>query len=181
MVSIGGGICAYKRFLYGPRITSHSEVFFVQLEDCKAMTRATLRKRGRPAFRPTPKLRYSVSIRAAAGITHEDIAGALGIDSETLRKYFSHELSLGAKERRQEIIECMFRTAKKGSVPAQKAYIVLCDKGADGLVTPHPALKKEREPKPEKIGKKDQQQADAVVADVGTDWHDLLKSNARPQ
>ena len=107
---------------------------------------------------------------AGGGMSHEEIALGLGISRNTLQKHFAHELSIGAMEKRQEVMDAMFKTAKGGNVTAQKAYIAMMPPLA---VPPLPI-----EEKPLKVGKKQQAQADAVTAHTGTEWEDLLKPGA---
>ncbi len=122
----------------------------------------------RPQYKPTAAQRRSVSIAAGAGVSHEEIAIGLGIAKMTLQKHFAYELTEGAYRRRQEVLEAMFRAAKKGNVAAQKAYAALMPKVAA------PPLPPERQEVPE--GKKAQAAADAKTAQAGTEWADLLPS-----
>lgn len=122
-------------------------------------------KSGRPAFRPTAAQRRRVSIAAGAGMAHEEIAIGLGISRNTLAKYFEGELSVGAYSRRLEVLDAMHKTAVKGNVAAQKAYVALTPAAA-----PTPVEKP--------LGKKEQAQADAVTAAEGTGWDDLLPRGA---
>lgn len=108
-------------------------------------------------------MRRDVSIAAGAGISHEEIALGMGIAKMTLQKHFAFELTTGAYQRRQEVLNAMFRAAKKGNVAAQKAYAALTPKAA---APP-------QDPKPD--GKKAQAAADAVTAQSGTEWESLLK------
>ncbi len=126
-------------------------------------------KSGRPAFKPTPAQRRKVSVAAGAGMSHEEIALGLGIARNTLEKYFEQELSVGAYSRRLEVLDAMHRTAVKGNVSAQKAYVALT-----------PAMAAPPAPKEEPKGKKEQQAADAVTAAEGTDWADLLPKGVTP-
>jgi hypothetical protein len=123
-------------------------------------------KRGRPAFKPTPVQRRKVSVAAGAGMAHEEIAIGLGISRNTLEKHFAEELSVGAYSRRLEVLDAMHRTAVKGNVAAQKAYVALTPAVA---VPPVPAEK----PK----GKKEQAQAEAQDAQAGTSWEELLPTH----
>ena len=53
---------------------------------------------GKPPFLPTETYRSMVSVMAAVGVTHENIAsiiGPKGIAVKTLRKHFKHELAIG--------------------------------------------------------------------------------------
>lgn len=104
-------------------------------------------------------------------MAHEEIAIALGISRNTLEKHFQWELSIGAHQCRAEVLEAMYRTAKKGVVAAQKAYVQM------GVPVAAPPVENDT-PEPAKLGKKEQQQADAKVAQVGTDWETLLDINA---
>ena len=122
---------------------------------------------GRPAFKPTPIQRRKVTNAAAGGMSHEEIAVALGIARNTLEKHFGTELSSGALNRRMEVLDAMARTALKGNVSAQKSFLAM---------TPTLAAPPAEEPK----GKKAQAQADAVTAANGTDWNDLLDPKVTP-
>lgn len=119
-------------------------------------------------------MRRSVSIVAGAGVSHEEIAIGLGIAINTLKKHFAFELTTGAYQRRQEVLNAMFKAAKKGNVAAQKAYAAM---------TPKPAAPPLQPPadtdKPE--GKKAQAQAAAVTAQAGTSWESLLKPGSGVQ
>lgn len=113
---------------------------------------------------------------------HEDIATALGISDDTLRKYYAAELSAGALTRRMEVLEGLHAAAKRGSSSAARAYL---EHSPEFHVPPQPAEPAPpAEPKPVRVpalGKKEQAQADAVSAHVGTDWADLLPGPATPQ
>lgn len=100
-------------------------------------------------------------------MAHEEIAVALGIHRHTLEKHYAHELSTGALNRRTEILDAMARTALKGNVSAQKAFLAL---------TPTLAAPPLEPEKPK--GKKEQQAADAVTAADGTEWDDLIGAGA---
>jgi AcrR family transcriptional regulator len=81
-------------------------------------------------------------------MTHEAIAAAIGISPPTLRKHFADELSAVASKRRLEVLTKMFRTAMKGNVSAQKAFLAAGDAANSA---PPPAPK----PEGEKVGKKE--------------------------
>lgn len=127
------------------------------------------RKPGRPAFAPTLKQRETVAVAAGGGMSHEEIAIGLGIDRKTLEKHFEHELSVGAYEKRLEVLNAMHATAVKGNVTAQKAYVALTPAAA---APPLPPLDPPQPQQPE--GKKAQAQAAAKTAQAGTDWDNLL-------
>lgn len=78
---------------------------------------------GRPEFQPTAAQRKRVAILAAGGMAHEQIAAALRISRTTLLKHFDEELTKGAADRKAEVLDALFRAAKKGNVAAQKAFL----------------------------------------------------------
>lgn len=133
---------------------------------------AQKRNMARPTYQPTVLTRRKVSIAAGAGMSHEEIALALGISRNTLEKHFEKELSIGAYERRLEVLSAMHKAAKGGNVAAQKAYMQL---------TPRPAAPPPEKPASKPLGKKEQAQADAASAQVGTEWGNLLKPAATLQ
>lgn len=53
---------------------------------------------GRPPHEPTSQFRSNVSLMAAVGIPHDMIALKIGINQDTLRKYYRKELDLGKVE-----------------------------------------------------------------------------------
>jgi hypothetical protein len=120
-------------------------------------------KAGRPAHKPTPVTRRKVTNAAAAGMSHEDIAIALGLSRNTLEKHYEKEISTGALGRRMEVIDAMTRTALKGNVSAQKALLAM----TPTLAVPPVA-------KDEPLGKKAKLNKDAKTAQAGTGWNDLL-------
>jgi hypothetical protein len=107
-------------------------------------------------------------------MSHEEIALGLGVTRPTLEKHCQFELSIGAYAKRIEVLDAMQRTAKKGNVAAQKAYMQLTPRAA----VPPPAA---AEPVAKPLGKKEQAQANAQTAQIGTEWADLLKPAALPQ
>lgn len=100
-------------------------------------------------------------------MSHEEIAIGLGLARNTLEKHFQTELSTAAYKRRIEALQAMFAAARKGNVAAQKAYLSLTPRAAA------PPLSIDA-PKAKAAGKKEQAQADAAVAQVGTEWDELL-------
>ena len=81
------------------------------------------RSRGRPSHEPTPTSRRRVAVVAGGGWSHDEIAALLEIDRGTLAKHYAHELTVGAREKREEVLEAMRKAAKKGSVAAAKLYM----------------------------------------------------------
>lgn len=126
--------------------------------------RKNKKKRGRPEFRPTPELQKRVSVAAGGGMSHEEIAIGLGISRNTLEKHFAAELTHAAYQRRLEVLSAMHRSALKGNVAAQKAYLAM-----DPALAAPPTPKADE--KPATAGKKDRAAADATTAATGTEWH----------
>ena len=94
-------------------------------------------------------------------MAHADIALALGISRPTLHKHFAQELSVGAMQKRGEVMDAVMKAAKKGNVAAARLYLSL---------NPDAGTVPVEKPK----GKKDQAQETAKTAEKGTDWEDLL-------
>jgi hypothetical protein len=69
--------------------------------------------------------------------------------------------------RRAEIINCFFTQMRRGNVAATKRLEEL-SATATALATPKP-------PREEKFGKKAQAQRDAMTAEQGTSWEELLE------
>lgn len=126
-------------------------------------------KAGRPAFSPTAAQRRMVTNAAAGGMSHEEIAIGIGVARNTLEKYFEKELSTVALRRRMEVLDAMARTALKGNVAAQKAFL------AHTPTLAAPPVAKETP-----AGKKEQANAAAVGAQAGTEWADLLDDKVTP-
>lgn len=121
---------------------------------------------GRPEFKVSEALRRRVAIAAGGGMSHEEIAIAIGIDRNTLKKHFEAELSTGAFACRIEVLEAMHAAAGKGNVTAQRAYL---ERDPELAAPPAPV----DQPEPV-LGKKEQAQADAKTAARGTTWDSLL-------
>ena len=137
------------------------------------------RGRGRPAHVPTAASRRKVAIAAGGGMLHEQIAIALEISTDTLRKYYEHELSVGASQRRVDVLEALYRVViKKGSTSAAKVYLAnepqLAVPPAPQPETPAPTVA------PTKLGKKEQADVDAKSAGKGTEWAELLRPAGTP-
>jgi DNA-binding CsgD family transcriptional regulator len=140
------------------------------------------RGRGRPEFVATAALKRKVSTAAGGGMSHEEIALALGISRKTLEKHFEHELSVGAYQRRMEALEGLHRAAKKGNVGAARAYLQtqpalavppLGGTQPGASATPPAGAEP---PMAKAAGKKEQAAAAAATAADGSDWADLLPS-----
>lgn len=66
---------------------------------------------GRPPYKPTDEVRKIVRNMASVGIPHRQLAAYLGIDRETLAKYFGDELEKGKIEASVKVLENLFRMA----------------------------------------------------------------------
>lgn len=107
---------------------------------------------------------------------HEEIAIALGINVDTLRKYYENELSVVANVRRMEALKGLHKAAKRGSSSAAKAYLA-----ADPQLST-PPLPPERPEKPAaepKLGKKEQAKIDAATTAKDGEWNELLPGHGR--
>ena len=83
----------------------------------------TKRRRGAPAFEPTQEQRYSVELMAGIGIPQTDIASALGITDNTLRKYFPDELKNGRTRTIAKVADSLVRQALAGNTTAMIFYL----------------------------------------------------------
>ncbi len=120
---------------------------------------------GRPPFQPTDAQRKRVAVLAGKGWPHEEIALAISISPITLKKYFEHELSVGAYERRAEVVEALHAAASKANVTAAREYL----KDTPAIAAPPLPVEK-----PEELGKKAQANETAKTAQVGSEWAELL-------
>jgi hypothetical protein len=148
----------------------------------------TKRSRGRPAHVPTAASKRKVAIAAGGGALHEQIAVSLEISTDTLRKYYEHELSVGASQRRVNVLEALYKAViSKGSTSAAKLYLanepqfIVPPLTAPPAAATVPAAAATVAPAPApKLGKKDQAAADAVTAAEGTAWNDILPKPGMP-
>lgn len=137
------------------------------------------KKPGRPEHRPTKETRQKVSVAAGGGMAHEEIALAMGMSRNTLEKHYAHELSLGAAEKRLEVLNALHRAAKQGKVAAIKEYLSNTPQvAAPPAPKPEPAGEAKL---PEKLGKKEQAQLDATTAHhADHEWAGLLPGAKAP-
>lgn len=134
---------------------------------------AAPKRPGRPSFVPSLEQRERVEILVAGGQSEEDIARVIGVARGTLREHFADELSTGRAKKRAEVLVAQFRTAIAGNASAQEKFL------KKGEV---PELPEYRQPKEEKLGKKEQALRDAHEPDVGTSMGSLMaqRLNSRP-
>lgn len=122
---------------------------------------AAAKRGGRPEYKPTIETRQTVEEMKYCGESENVIARALGIDVDTMRKHFSDELENGHANRRRELIGLMFKSARDGNASNQKRLEEI------GRVAGAADAVKAREPKAEKLGKKEQRQQVAEAIGSG--------------
>jgi len=135
-------------------------------------------RRGRPEFKPTDEMRAKVEECIGCGMTHEDIARAIGCCDKTLEKHFADELQYGRARKRSEALELIWASARKGNVSAQKKLVDMT-----GTLAAHAAWDdaESRQPAPLKLGKKEQQAIAAATAGIGSEWgDDLIPGGSKP-
>lgn len=114
-------------------------------------------KGGRPEYKPTVDARQTVEEMKYCGESENVIARALGIDPATLRKHFKDELADGFAHRRKEVISLMFKTAREGNAANQKKL----EEIGRAVGAAEAVGRRGQVPKPQKLGKKQEQQAAA--------------------
>lgn len=139
--------------------------------------------RGRPQFKPTAAMREKVAIAIGGGMSHEEIAEALGIHRQTLERHFEAELRRGALVKRMEALVALQKSAKRGRVGAIKAYLALTPStsAAAALPTEGPPTADYSSGRKRPLGKKQRAQVAAPSAQDGTDWEGLLPTHDRPK
>jgi hypothetical protein len=116
------------------------------------------KKRGRPSFKPTRRMRNTVEICVAGGLSLQETATVLGICQNTLRANFADELQNGRVRRFAEVLLLLDRAARRGSVGAMKFLFTVVSGGTSTV-----------------IGKKEfRQRAAADVLEGGSEWGDDL-------
>jgi hypothetical protein len=68
-------------------------------------------KEGRRAFQPTAEQRVLVTLAAALGTPHDDIAAILKCSEKTVEKYFAEELSVGSARANIAVAGNLFKAA----------------------------------------------------------------------
>lgn len=115
-------------------------------------------KGGRPTWQPSIDERIAVEQMKFCGESEATIARSLKVDVATLRKHCTVELADGYANRRRQVTKMLFEAADKGNVTAIKRLDEMgkVSGAAQALrdrATPQaPAV----EPKPEKLGKKEE-------------------------
>jgi hypothetical protein len=83
-----------------------------------------LKKRGRPAFKPTDEQRERVIALSSNGLPHIQIAPLIGCSSpKTLRKHFRDELDIGKIQANAKVAGALYQSALKGNVKAQTFWL----------------------------------------------------------
>ncbi|GBD48089.1 hypothetical protein [Methylopila sp. Yamaguchi] len=125
-------------------------------------------RRGRPAFKPTLALRRTVEQLVSVGESHESVARAVGCSRETLEKHFVDELATGASRKRREVVDLLYKSARAGNVSAIKKLEEMTgaasaaegvrSRGWGGDASGPAVTEPAAEARPEKLGKKEEQQ-----------------------
>jgi hypothetical protein len=103
-------------------------------------------------------MRNQVEIAAAAGLSHNQIASALGIAKQTLETHFASELRDGRTRKLIAVLCLLDKAAKRGSVAAMKYLANNFSNGA-----------------PVRLGKKELQKREAEIALANSEWRDILR------
>lgn len=128
---------------------------------------------GRPEYEPTQRDRDDVRLMKADDWSDERIARRLGISRNTLLKHFAQELEDGADYVRQIALRNLMRSSNGGNVGASNSLLRL-----SGLAPPPPEPNRpqgEAPPAAPDLGKKQQAKHDALTAEEGTSWSQLMR------
>lgn len=105
----------------------------------------------------------------SVGDSHDTIARALGIDPDTLRKYYPDELLNGASRQRRLVVDMVYAGARKGNAALirrveemTRASSAVLDAEGEGVT------------RQSRQGKKEAQREEALTAGVGNDWGEDL-------
>ena len=82
-----------------------------------------LKKRGRPAFKPTDEQREQVIALSSNGLPHIQIAQIIGCAPKTLRKHFREELNIGKIQANAKVAGALYQSALDGNVKAQTFWL----------------------------------------------------------
>jgi hypothetical protein len=139
---------------------------------------------GRPAFVVTDAMRETVMRMLAVNESQDDIALAIGCHSDTLKVRFRHELSVGRAVKRAQIVNMVFEKALAGNAGMTKLAIDLTsipNKPDEPYRLPEAKAEtaKVAEPKPQKLGKKEEQLLAAQNPDPGTPMGELMAARRR--
>lgn len=126
---------------------------------------------GRPPYSPKLGECEKVELLRACGWSDKEIAIVIGVSVPTLKKTFFKELNEGPLKQKAENLKQILAAAKKGNVSAQK-YLneTITASIANEEFLKSQKIDKADEPKPLRLGKKAQADAEALDAGKGTNW-----------
>lgn len=76
-----------------------------------------------PAHKPTTEHRRMVEAMSAYGIPHDDISAVVGIDRNTLAKYYRQELDQASAKANAKVAERLYYRAINGDVKAMMFWL----------------------------------------------------------
>lgn len=76
-----------------------------------AETKPKKKRGGHNKHKPDDKLRAQVSALVSFGVTHADISKYIGINTDTLTKYYRHELDTGAIHANAQVAGKLYKKA----------------------------------------------------------------------
>ena len=137
------------------------------------------RARGRPQFKPSATQRRSVEQIVSCRDSKRMIARALNIDEDTLNKHFVEELENGAARKRREVIDMVYKGAKKGNATLIKRLeemtrISGAKEDLDQPENPKGKSAAPTSPRAPKRGKKEIQRDEALLAGQNSEWGEDL-------
>jgi hypothetical protein len=128
-------------------------------------------KRGRPAHIPTHQNRNKIRVLLAFGWSNKEIAKALRITTETMRKHYSVELRQRDEARpalKAKAVMMIFDAAESGNVAAMKELQRLIEQDD---INRAPA----RPPREPRLGKKEAADLAAQDGHEDTGWGELVR------
>ena len=84
---------------------------------------AVKNKRGRPQHLATATTRKKIYNLSIVGTRYEDIALIMGINNDTLKKYYSEELEKGRIEANAAVAGTLYEKAKQGDTPSMLFWL----------------------------------------------------------
>lgn len=128
-------------------------------------------KGGRPQWKPSLEERTAVEQMKFCGESEATIARSLNVDVATLRKHCEVELADGYANRRRQVTKMLFDAAQEGNVTAIKrldemgkisgAAEAMRNRGGAAPTAAAPV----KEPKAEKVGKKEERKNTAAMVE----------------
>lgn len=119
-------------------------------------------------YKPTPARRTKVKVLVCARISEIEIARRMGIEVDTLRKYYANELQHGGAEVDGDHILALHNKIMEGSVAAFEAFQRI---KKHGLLPENPQQQPVKEPK---LGKKEMQKQNALNPSPDTNLGDWM-------